>query len=75
MPSWLLSILISIVTKLGIPALMKRFPGLPGEIWTLITDILSHIGSSPTPTKAVADLKAKVKECTGAACPADTVKG
>lgn len=74
MPAWLLNLLVQLVIKLGLPALIKRFPGLPAELWALIEEILRHVAGSGNPSAATALLRVKVKECTGAGCPIDTVK-
>lgn len=71
MPQWLLSLLIKLALSVGLPAAMKYVPGISGEVWKIIEEILRHILEAEDKPQAVRNLRAKVKECTGAGCPVD----
>jgi hypothetical protein len=53
---------------------MKKFPGLPKEIWEIIESILEHIKGAQDKPKAVADVRRAVRACIGPGCPIDVVK-
>ena len=74
MPAWFVNLVIKLAISIGLPALIKKFPNWPSELWAILEEILKHVGGSADKPKAVADLKSKVRECTGAGCPVDTVK-
>lgn len=71
MPNWLIALFIRIAVAVGIPYLMKKFPGLPSDIWKLIEEILKHIQGSPQKKEEVKKIRKAVRECTGVACPSE----
>lgn len=74
MPGWIIDLLVKLAVSLGLPWLMKKFPGLPAEIWAILEDILNHIHGAPDKEAAVKQIREKVSECTGISCPSDTKK-
>lgn len=67
-PAWLLNILIKLAVSIGLPWLMKKFPGLPAEVWAILEEILKHVNSSDDKAAAVKQVREKVRQCTGVAC-------
>lgn len=82
MPAWIVSILINLVVKFGVPYVLswlhKRFPNLPipVEIKTVINDLADDLQEHREAKKdSIRDAKARLmKACTGVGCPPDLVK-
>lgn len=68
MPNWIINMLVNLAVKIGLPWLMKKFPGLPSEVWALIEGILSYIHAADDKSQALAQVKAAVKVCEGISC-------
>lgn len=68
MPAWLINLLVKLAVSIGLPYLVKKFPGLPSEIWKMIEEILSHIKDSDDKPEATRKIQSKVRECTGVGC-------
>lgn len=73
MPAWLLSFLISLAIKLGMPFLLKLFPNLPPGIAAIIQKLIEDLSAhSATKTALVAQAKTDIKQaCSGVGCPTD----
>jgi hypothetical protein len=71
-PQWLLSLLIVLAKNVGLPLLIKLWPGLPKEVIDLIEVILSFISGSPDKPAALAHVRAalttKGTACTEIGC-------
>lgn len=74
MPAWLISFLISIAIKFGMPWVLKKFPWVPMEVVTLIEELLEKLKiHKQEKVELIRTTKEKAKEiCIGAACPAET---
>lgn len=73
MPGWLISLLISLVLKLGVPWLLRRFPGLPPGIREILEKLIEDLRQAKADKqelvkKAKQDIKDK---CSGVGCPTD----
>lgn len=66
-PAWVINLLIQAATTLGIPWLMKKFPGLPKQVWDLIDSVLAHIQGAPDKPAAVAEMRVAVNQVRAAA--------
>jgi hypothetical protein len=76
MPAWLISLLVSLAVKVGVPILIKKLPWIPKEVVDIITKLIEDLEKAPTPeskkeAKALA-LKQVRAHCSGVACPTDT---
>lgn len=71
MSSWV-SLLLKLVSVVGIPVAKMIFPKVGEEVWNLILEILGHIKTSSDKPTAVRQIQDKVRECTGVGCAADT---
>lgn len=79
MPAWLLSMLLNLVLKIGIPLLLdwlkKVFPNLPipANLAPILTEYVAEVRANKSSIKqAKANAKKKIMECYGTACPMDT---
>lgn len=73
MPAWIITLLVSMAIKLGLPYLIKKLPWLPADVWGIIEEILKHIQGAEDKAAAVEKIGAAVRGCTGTGCPANTV--
>ncbi len=78
MPSWLLTLLIQLAIKFGVPELIKIIPAKwrPQEVIDFLIKYIENLGAAK---KEVAIAKAQVREtkkmahaCVGAMCRSDT---
>lgn len=66
--AWLVPLLIRLAVSLGVPYVMKKFPGVPAELIQLLEEIAKHIHSSDNPAAALDNVRKAVRECTGTGC-------
>lgn len=70
-PQWLVTLLVALAKKVGLPLLLKLWPGLPSEVVQLIDAILSFVHGSPDKPAAVRKVKESLtteKPCEGMEC-------
>jgi hypothetical protein len=75
MPAWLISLLVSLAVKLGVPWLLRRFPGLPAWLVEILEELLGKLKDAKQDKHdAVREAKEKIhQQCNGqVGCPADT---
>jgi hypothetical protein len=72
MPKFIIDLLVKLAVAVGLPWLMKKFPGLPAEIWAIVEELLKYVQNAENKPEAVRQVGEKVRECTGSSCPADT---
>lgn len=66
MPGWLINIIVTIAVKVGLPWVIKKFPGIPQEILAVIVQLIEDLnnpGKSNSISKKVA-LNRVSKLCT-----------
>jgi len=68
MPAWIINLLVKTALIIGPELIKKAFPGLPGEVWAIIEDILKHLQQAEDKVAAARKLQGAVRECTGTAC-------
>lgn len=73
MPAWVDKILIGIYHWVAIPILVARTK-LPLEAFLVGEEALAHLLAADDKDEAVKNLKTKVRECTGVACPPELAK-
>lgn len=74
MPAWLISLLLSLALKLGLPWLLQKFPWIPAEIAQIIQDLIDKInGLKAEKKELVLNAHKEIKRaCEGPLCPTDT---
>jgi len=66
MPGWLINIIVTIAVKVGLPWVIKKFPGIPQEILAVIVQLIEDLnnpGKSNSVSRKVA-LSRVSKLCT-----------
>ena len=60
MPAWLLSMLIELAIKIGVPALIKYVPWIPQEVVAIINSLLEQL-NNPKVSNSMAKKSARAK--------------
>lgn len=73
MPAWLISFLISLAVKFGVPFLLSKMPWIPDEVKKIIEDLIGKLaGHKAERTDLVQQAKKDIqKACEGVACKPD----
>ncbi len=45
MPGWLINIIVTIAVKVGLPWVIKKFPGIPQEILAVIVQLIEDLNN------------------------------
>lgn len=73
MPAWLLQILITIAIKIGVPALLKYFPGVPQQVVDIINQLLDSLKDPKQSNSAAKKIAiSSVKDFCTTGCESDT---
>lgn len=73
MPAWLISLLVSLAFKIGMPLLLKRFPGIPQWVVDIILKLETNMAQSHPDTHPVLKAQA-LAECRNGFCAPDLKK-
>jgi hypothetical protein len=74
MSGWLINLLITMVLKIGLPAVLdwlrKRFPDWFPVVGPILSDYVTEVKETKTAKRdAVERAKQKLRECSGIGCP------
>lgn len=52
MPGWLINIIVTLAVKVGLPWVIKKFPGIPQEIIAIIAQLINDL-SNPEKSNSI----------------------
>ncbi len=69
MPAWIIQLIVTLAVRLGLPWVLKKFPGIPAEVQKVIEELLENLTQHKSEKKVlVSEAKKKISACYGDTC-------